>query len=144
MSEYLAKGACILNGHLRPEPGKHLLRLPWPNEDIDSWIRLTKAKDPSVYDEPEPRFPTLGNLPVGKIPKTKEERDLVLASIKLLASTIRNRDAHRYAEDVRAFHFHLVPSLFVPTFNILLASLSQDDLRTHLQELQELSDSSPG
>jgi hypothetical protein len=30
---------------------------------------------------------------------------------------------------VRVFHFHAVGSLFVPAFNILLASMNQDELR---------------
>jgi len=128
--EYLAKGACILSGHLRPGPGDHI-RLPSPGEDVESWVELVNKND-STIRESELHFTTLGKLPVGKIPKLKQEQEFVTASIKLLASTIRNRDAHRYTRNVRAFHFHVVGSLFVPAFNILLASLSEIDLRSHL------------
>lgn len=72
---------------------------------------------------------TLRQVPVEGILPPGQDRELVSASLKLLASTIRNRDAHRYAPDVRAGHFKAVPRLFVPAFNILLAALDQTELR---------------
>ena len=69
----------------------------------------------------------LGGLPLGKIAKPG-----VLASFKALASAIRKRGAHRYAHHVRSSHFHLVESLFVPAFNILLSSLDRDELQVRL------------
>jgi hypothetical protein len=62
------------------------------------------------------------------------EKDFVYASIDLLRGTIRNRDAHRYAQNERAIHFHLVPNLLVPAFNILLATLDEDALRRALSK----------
>jgi hypothetical protein len=48
-----------------------------------------------------------------------DERALVVAGIRLLAKTIRNRDAHAYVPEKRAAHFRLVPELFVPILNLL-------------------------
>lgn len=133
-SEYLVKGACLLNGRdLRRDAGAKVIRLPSFGEDIEEWIRLVNTNDPRVHER-DVSSGTLGTLPVGQILKPGRERDLVLASIKLLASTIRNRDAHRYAQNVRGFHFHVVESLFVPAFNTLLASLDQAKLRAHLSD----------
>lgn len=126
-AEYLAKGVCILNGCNLNSQAK-CIRLPQPGEDIDNWIQLVNENDQSIH-ESELSFGTLARLPVGQILKPGRERNLVLASIKLLASTIRNRDAHHYAQNVRAFHFHVVESLFVPAFNILLASLDKGELQ---------------
>ena len=126
-AEYLAKGACILHGCNVIVPA-NAIRLPLPGDDIDNWVRLVNKNDPSIT-EPGAGFGTLSNLPLGKILKPGQERDLVLASFKALASAIRKRGAHRYAHHVRSSHFHLVESLFVPAFNILLASLDRDELR---------------
>ena len=70
-----------------------------------------------------------GDLPWSKVLASGPDQDLVSASVKLLASRMRNRDAHRYTKDVRAFQFYLVEMLFVPALNILLARLDQDQLR---------------
>jgi|ERR1035438_3393323 hypothetical protein len=131
-AEYLAKGVCILRGCDLTGQTK-CIRLPQLGEDIDNWIQLVNENDQSIH-ESELSFGTLAKLPLGQILKPGQERDLVLASIKLLASTIRNRDAHRYAQNVRTFHFHLVKSLFVPAFNILLASLDKGELRIRFSE----------
>src|SRR6266852_144688 len=118
-AEYLIKGVCLLNGCDLSRQCR-CIRPPQPGEDIESWIRLVNNNDQSIL-EYDLSFGTLAKLPVGEILKPGRERDLVSASIKLLASTIRNRDAHRYTQNVRTFNFHLVKSLFVPAFNILLA-----------------------
>jgi len=131
-TEYLAKGVCILNGCDLSRQAK-CIRPPQPGEDIENWILLVKEEDPSI-SESEIGFGTLGKLPLEQIVKPGREQDLVLASIKLLASTIRNRDAHRYAHNVRTFHFHLVRRLFIPAFNILLASLDKGELRVRLSD----------
>jgi hypothetical protein len=134
-AEYLTKGVCMLKGHDLSCDLNPILRLPLSSEDIKNWIQLVKVNDPSVR-EPAVGFGTLGTLPekMKKILKPGPNQDLVCASIKLLASTIRNRDAHHYAQDVRAFHFHLVESLFVPAFNVLLASLNKDQLQDCLSK----------
>jgi len=134
--EYLAKGACILNKHdLRQDPA-HPIRLPQQGENIEEWIRLVNANDKTVRESGF-RFPTLGELTsVRKIPSLKLEQDLVSASFRLLASAIRNRDAHCYAPDVRGYHFDVVRSLFAPAFNILLASLNKKQLRARLSKFR--------
>jgi len=131
-AEYLSRGAVMLKGRSTTQASPNrILRLPSRDEDIADWIKRVNSCDPSVC-EAAISFKTLGKLHPEQILPPGSERDLVSASIKLLASAIRNRDAHRYAKDVRAFHFHVVGSLFVPALNILLASLNQGELRTHL------------
>jgi len=132
-SEYLAKGVCLLNDQdiLSKKKNQTAIRPPLRDEDIESWIALVNNNDVSIR-EPDLKFETLANLHVEKIVEVGPNRDLVEASIKLLASAIRNRDAHRYARNVRAFHFHTVKTLFVPAFNILLKLLNQEELRRRL------------
>ncbi len=55
----------------------------------------------------------------------EHEGQLLRAAYKLLAGTIRNRDAHAYVKDVRGDHFHLVKELFVPCFNIMVSRLPE-------------------
>jgi hypothetical protein len=38
---------------------------------------------------------------------------------------MRNRDAHKYAVNVRSSQFYLVERVFIRAFNILLASVGQ-------------------
>ena len=99
--EYLVKGACLLNGRDLNHDDAKVIRPPSSGENIEEWIRLVNANDPGIRNL-DVNFGTLGTLPVDKILKPGRERDLVSASIKLLANTIRNRDAHRYAQNVRA------------------------------------------
>ena len=132
-SEYLAKGTCLLNGCDLHQITK-VTQPPLLGENIESWIALVIAKDPAAK-ESDLSFGTLGNLPLEKIIKPSQERNLVVASYKLLASSIRNRDVHRYTRNVRAFHFHGVESVFVPAFNILLKTLDQQKLRVQLKDI---------
>jgi hypothetical protein len=81
-----------------------------------------------------PRLKTLGQLPIAELFPVGPERERTAAAIKLLASRFRNRDAHTYAKNVRAFHFYLVPNLFVPALNQLLSSIDQTAL--HAQAAQ--------
>ncbi len=128
--EYLLKGVCLLRGCNLARQDK-VIRLPSQHEDIENWVRLVNEGDPSIR-EVGVSFGTLGQVPLSRILNPGRERDLVSASITLLRTTIRNRDAHRYAQNVRAFHFHVVKRLFVPAFNIVLASLDQNELRVRL------------
>ena len=104
------------------------IKLPSWDENIQEWIQAPLVLE---QDKQEPRLQTLGKLKakLKDIPVSQPDKDFVEASIELLASEIRNRDAHRYTENVRAFHFYLVSKLFIPAFNILLASLEQEELR---------------
>ncbi len=126
-AEYICKGVCLLKGRDVVTPTE-VIRLPYKDEDLQEWIRLVNS-DSSAIRQASTKSVTLGKLPVGDVLDQGFNRDLVIAGVKLLASTIRNRDAHWYAENVRAFHFHAVQSLFVPAVNILLASLDQAELR---------------
>lgn len=138
-AEYLIKGICLLNGHNLSEK-VDVIRVPSPDEDIRDWVSLVIGKDPSICLQ-DCSFGMLGKTRthikylLEEIQTEERERDLVLAGIDLLTKTIRNRDAHRYVWDVRGLHFHVVEKLFVPAFNILLGSLCEDEVRTHLQEL---------
>ena len=131
--EYLAKGACLVKG-LDLSCDVTPIRIPALADDFEEWARRVNANDPSIR-ESATGFGTLGKVPVDKILNPGPERDLAFASIKLLASTIRNRDAHRYVRGVRSFHFHAVEKLFVPAFNTLVASLDQSELRVRLSGL---------
>lgn len=54
---------------------------------------------------------------------TQSEERIVKAAYRLLARTIRNRDAHAYVPNVRDEHFWLVPKLFEDCFNLLVSWL---------------------
>jgi len=134
-SEYLAKGVCLLNGRdpRRLKPG--VLRVPYQDEDIDEWIQMAINRDVAIL-ETITIFGDLGSINdlLRTILKSPTERDVVFASIDLLRSRIRNRDAHEYARNKRAFHFHIVPDLLIPAFNILLATVDQEGLRRTVLE----------
>ena len=135
-SEYLAKGVCLLNGK-DPSNGKNVLRPPFQGENIGEWVQmaLNRNQDSAILET----ITTFGDLnKINKLLRTilkpaGEEGDFVYAGIDLLRDSIRNRDAHQYARNVRAFHFHVVHDLFVPALNILLATLDQEDLRRSLK-----------
>ena len=129
-SEYLAKGVCLLKGRL-PTKSVNVFRPPEWNEDLDEWARMVNENDPSIKSE-DSSLGTLNDVQVGTIDGLGDKRALVAAALKLLGSTIRNRDAHRYQPDVRAGHFQAVPRVFVPAFNALLQCLDQNALRESL------------
>jgi hypothetical protein len=130
--EYLVRGAFMLKEY-DPTNSTNIIRPPEQSENIQEWIQRVNRNDPSIREPGfEYKMKLGGNLPWNKILSSESDRNLVWASVKLLAGKIRNRDAHRYAENVRAFHFHVVKSLFVPAFNILLASVDQPELRSRL------------
>lgn len=130
-SEYLAKGICLLNNidiQDKSQKRRGNIRPPFYEEDIHDWITLVLADAESVKDKPAQQFLTLGKLPLKQLGETAEEKALISASFKLLSGSIRNRDAHCYAQDVRAFHFNAIERLFVPALNILLRSLDKSKL----------------
>jgi len=138
-AEYLSKGVYLLNGDnptIR-KPTKVLLAPKW-DDNLEKWCRLVNSRNPSVKDNDE-SLGTLGELgnKIGGITALESEnKGLVSAAIKYLASTIRNRDAHRYAPDERAAHFRAVPRIFVPAFNFLLACVDKDELRSRLRDIE--------
>lgn len=132
-AEYLGKGVCLLNGlgdKIRKE--KLVLAYPSPEERIDKWAEKVLTKDPPMVSRPT--FGTMGQLvnSTGNSPfqslatKTNlsdENRTLLIAGYRLLASAIRNRDAHFYTPGVREDHFDLIESVFVRCLNILVGCL---------------------
>jgi hypothetical protein len=136
-AEYLAKGTCLLHGcDLLGKPAT-VYQPPSCCTSVAQWIKLMNVDKGNPLKYEDSSFGTLGSLlpHLRKILKAGQERDLVLASFKYLASTIRNRDAHRYVRNVRMFDFQAVGILFVPAFNILLRSLDQAELRVRLSGL---------
>ncbi len=138
--EYLCKGVCLLKElpvfETKPKP---VIRPPKDDEDLQQWVNLVnQQKDgaPEVQEN-EPRTKTLYQLvnEVQKITELGSNRDRVAASLKLLASTIRNRDAHRYVQNVRSFHFSVIPDLLVPSLNDLIGVLDREDLKVRLSEV---------
>ena len=131
-SEYLVRGVFMLKGH-DPTSKREIVRPPAEDEDITDWVMAVKSNCKSVKEPEDVSGMNFGSdLPWSRILEAGPDLDLVSASTKLLAVKIRNRDAHRYTESVRAFHFHAVERLFVPALNIVLRSLNQTDLRTCL------------
>lgn len=128
--EYLAKGACLLAGITTPESAT-VIRGPEWDEATEAWSDLVLADDPKTKVA-DTNLGTLGKLPIKKIAALGPDRQMVSATMKYLASAIRNRDAHRYAPNVRAAHFRDVPRLFVPAFNALLRTLDQEELRKRI------------
>jgi hypothetical protein len=54
---------------------------------------------------------------------SSSDANLLLAAYRLLAKSIRNRDAHAYVPHVRDQHLSLVPELFVKCFNLFVAPM---------------------
>jgi len=141
-SEYLVKGICILNNQIQTEH-RNVIRFPNEHESVQDWAQKVCQTpiNPSVLETAN-SFGTFGTLvePVKQILANNSltERDLTVAAIKLLYKTFRNRDAHQYTQNVRAFHFHTVPLVFVPAFNILLATAKQQDLKAFSACVQDV------
>jgi hypothetical protein len=125
--EYLSKGTCLLKG-CDLTTTVAAIRPPSWDEDLRVWAQLVNSRDPRVQVA-DTSLGTLGQAPVNRILPHGPDREFVSAAVRFLASTIRNRDAHRYAPNARAAHFRAVPLVLVPAFNILLGTLDQDELR---------------
>jgi hypothetical protein len=132
-TEYLTKGVCLLKGELSTKPVT-VVRPPDWNEEVAVWVQRVNANDPSAKAE-DTSFGTFKDAQVRTITGLGNKRALVEAALKLLASTIRNRDAHRYQPNVRAGHFLAVPRVFVPAFNALLQCLDLSARKEHLSHL---------
>lgn len=137
-SEYVLKGACLLKG-LNINKQKRVLRPPSMG-NLAVWAKAVAANDPSVYEDVN-SLGTLGDLPLRTLLKDLPAENELWASVELLRQTVRNRDAHQYVQNVRASHFHLVPTLFVPALNAVLASLDKNQLRSHLSGLAHVGSS---
>jgi hypothetical protein len=135
-AEMLAKGVCLLH--------EIEIRYPrtvptYPTAALDTWSAAYAKSRTSGGTIPATNYGTLRNLvdlPYPKInlppalPRLFEaidakpsDRALLLAAYGLLATTIRNRDAHAYVPNVRDSHFHLVNTLFEKCLNLLVSWL---------------------
>ncbi len=128
-AEYLAKGVCLAKQQL-VGTYKPVYRTP-PREGYSSVKQWISDVLEGKKEEEELTFGTLG----GKVSKCIDNvtadhphRDIIRAGYKYLANAIRNRDAHRYTQNVRAFHFHAVEKVFVPAFNALLTLVEEKGL----------------
>ena len=127
--EYLAKGAGLLHGLEIVDDEAKVLSPPREFQDVHAWSTLARKQDPSLYDK-EVSLCNLGTLAVRfrKVAKL-QDRNFVASALSVLASKFRNREAHKYVKDVRDKHYYLTATLFIPAFNLLLASLDQQRLR---------------
>jgi hypothetical protein len=139
-AEFLAKGVCLVNGIEIRKP-KLVKKYPTENESIEAWaprfLELCKRKEKGTV--PTIDYGSLDGLMRDKKPKgglivpspfsqlceskkvnaTATQRHLLFAAYELLRESIRNRDMHAYAPNVRDSHFNLVPQLFAECFNLL-------------------------
>ena len=129
--EYLVRGVFSLRGLCPPVP--HDYRRPIEEgEDLATWISHMDSGDACVVEAGQKDEMKLGGkLPWDKVlgNATPEETRTVGWGIYLLATTIRNRDFHRYVEGVRLKQFYLVQKLFLPAINIILSDLDQTELK---------------
>ena len=134
-AEYLAKGFCLV--HEIPivdpsKPKKKILKAPIES-NLDSWITAALEKKAEMDDSEiigafnrllNPDSPRSGLLMKACTSSSMDSPDIdrVLVAYIFLIQTIRNRDAHFYAKNIREEQFYLVPELFVPCFNAICAS----------------------
>lgn len=120
--EYVLKGACLVR-ELMGTGSKFVLRSPASEDDLVGWVAAALDSHASVQEEVVTTG-TLVKLPIAKLVAGSPEKDLAMAAFKLLRD-MRNRDAHHYAQNVRALQFQAVPKLLVPLLNVALRSLDQ-------------------
>jgi len=123
--EYLCRGVCAFKGlPVHDEKPKNVIRTPKPGEDLETWTELVNQ---GMYGAPDVQdlTATTKNFmqvveQVGQIKELGVDIQRTKASLRFLASTIRNRDAHQYVQNVRGSSFLAVPELLVPSLNRLL------------------------
>ena len=137
-AEFFAKGVCLIRGvEIRTEQSVPM----YPSESIKDWVpRFLKHPDEKGTMVSATDYGTLGDFTrngmrngvkmEAAFPRlfkvvnaTATERDLLRAAYELLRKSIRNRDAHAYAPNVRDSHHNLVPQLFTESFNLLASWL---------------------
>jgi hypothetical protein len=132
-AEYFAKGVCLVNKIDIRKP--HTVpAYPEPGSDFAAWATAVRNASEG-YRVPATKFGTLGDLlkksgaasPLETLCRrskaASDQEDLLVASYQLLASTIRNRDAHAYLPNVREDHHWLVGELFSKCLNLLVSWL---------------------
>jgi hypothetical protein len=151
-AEMLAKGLCLLHQveirftKLVPAyPTKNFSE--WSTAFIKKWqtagvmTAVNYGTIRNLVDRPYPKtnlppaFPRL----FAKVGATAAQADRLLAAYQLLATTVRNRDAHSYVPNVRDHHGFLVAELFTDCFNDLVSWLpdGRATLSVWRQEAQE-------
>jgi hypothetical protein len=131
-SEYFVKGVCLVLQKDLKVSTKQVFRAPprknlpedMASEKLQEWIDGV-LNDDIKFKENAQIFGTLGNEVDKCLKDIRPQSALVRASFKFLASAVRNRDAHRYTRNVRAFHFHAVERVLVPSFNVLLEMVNK-------------------
>ncbi len=129
-AEFLAKGACLVNGvEVRKSQPVNVPKVP---DDSDYPLAVWRASlfDGTGVEDQVTSFGTLGDLTkkstghlhelCSKMGATLEEKSTLLAGYIFLQKAVRNRDAHAYVSNQRDGQFFLVEKLFVESFNILL------------------------
>jgi hypothetical protein len=127
-AELLLKGVCFLRG-IDPRTENEVPC--YPMGDLEVWVADYLKDWKSHGTIFATHFSTLGTFTISKSgPSLTDQlcvassaspgdRDLLVASYKLLQFSIRNRDVHAYVPNVRDSHFHLVPELFSRALNTL-------------------------
>jgi len=108
-AEFLAKGICLLRD----------VEIRQPKGETTHFGTLR-----NLYEDRPPKVAALKRLCAAVNAKV-DQQELLLAVYRLLASDIRNRDAHAYVPNVRDAHFNLVPARFAPCFNLLVSWLPE-------------------
>lgn len=127
-AEFLAKGVCLLHG-LEIRSSQPVPLHPGGDTELHIWAKQFLQNSAAAGTVPSTNFGTLKNVSSAltrlcrKVGATEEQRDMLCAAYKLLATTIRNRDAHAYVPNVRDQDFSVVPTLFAECFNSLVSWL---------------------
>jgi len=154
-AEFLAKGVCLLNGidvrrvcDVPANPTSNLI--VWVNEYFNNQNGIketTKFGDLGAFvsfKDKNNKCKFLKKLCKKRGANPQDEK-LLLVAYDFLRQTIRNRDAHAYKPNVRDANFHLVPELFVKSFNLLLTWIpdGQSNLNIWRDKAEEFIDSLP-
>jgi hypothetical protein len=123
-AEMFAKGVCLMRGVPLRHTKMVLAYPPAGQAELREWMDFAIAEKARTMEIPNYR--TLSTLYTTHFKKLftamhadDDQRALVESAFRLLASTIRNRDAHAYVGEARKQHFWLIEALFVPALNQL-------------------------
>lgn len=127
--ELFVKGA-LLSHSIEVRSSKSAPYLPKPGK-ANEWASDFYANQSTLPRVAVTSFGTLGNLTersggtsrldmlCDAVAADQQSRELVWSSMKLLQSSIRNRDAHAYVPHTRDDHYHLVPEVFCVCLNLI-------------------------
>lgn len=135
-TEYFLKGARIVKGlKTATSTQKRILRPPAPSEDVLQWVTMAADGNALVFEDVTPSLP-LGKRPISKVLNGLPNPSRALMALDMFTQSIRNRDAHRYCQNVRPAHFHVIPQLLVPTLNDVLSLLDTAEVRARLGDVR--------